>query len=777
MLMPQTRSHSFVLVAILLLAAGLRFYALDGQSFWADEGNSVVLATRTPAAIVAAAAADIHPPAYYLALAAWGRLVGLSEFGVRSFSALAGLALVAALYRLVAPRQGQRTGLVVALLAASNPFLVYYSQEARMYELVALSAVLGAWALLLWPETGADRRPAVLYLGSAILGLYTHYAFPIHLLALNLVWGIRWWSRHPRVYNSLAVWVGLQLVAGLAFLPWLPVAVRQLGTWPSPPTALSIGPAAVETVRLFLCGPIPCPPLPGLLWPAAGLGLVLAAMTWPIALNDPPRRPVVLLAWMWLLAPLAVMVIFRLFSPVLFKFLLMAAPAYLLLLALGLDGLRTFLTVRWGRRPALSTTAAVLALLVLPAGPVLDRYYHDPTVARDDYRGIATYLRSVAGPEDAIILTAPGQNDVFSRYDHGPAPVYPLPTTRPLDPDETLARLETILITHRRIYAIYWAVVQADPAGLIEGTLATRAYKAWDAWVGNLRFVAYAAGAPPSMVPLTSPVPFGDAILLLAVGRDDSPPAPGDIVRVQLQWQATHPLTTAYKVTLQILDANNQVLAQVDSEPVGGTRPTTTWTPGRPITDPYGLPIPLATPPGTYRLILAVYDPVLGSRLPVSGPAGPTDHLLLGTVTVVSPQAAPPVTILPIRYRQETRRGPFTFLGHHRFKQDFGHAPDTPLQPGDRLHLTTFWQADLPPDGDYQVEFRLDDRVLGRFPPAGPSFPTSQWPTGLPWRGEHTVVLPPELATGRLHRLTLQLLTPDGRALGTPIRLDPPLRY
>ncbi|MDW8268984.1 MAG: glycosyltransferase family 39 protein, partial [Anaerolineae bacterium] len=737
----------------------------------------VVLANRSPEAIAAAAAADIHPPAYYLLLAGWGRLFGLSEVGARSLSALIGVALVGALYGLAASGRRPRLGLVAALLAAVNPFLVYYSQEARMYELVALLAVLTAWAVLLWSE-GRDPRPAAaLYGVGAVLGLYTHYAFPIHLLALNLVWLIRWWGTWPRGYGALVGWAALQLAVGLAFLPWLPVAVRQLSTWPAPTTTLTAGPALAETVRLFLCGPIPCPNLPGLLWPAAGLGLGLAGITLPAAMRDRCRQPLLVLAWAWLLAVPTVMVAFQLFSPVLFKFLLMAAPAYLLLTAMGLDILRAGLCRRWGRYPADRAAAMALGLLLLAAMPVLDRYYHDPTVARDDYRGIAAYLRSVAGPDDAVILTAPGQWDAFSRYDHGPAPVYPLPTTRPLDPDDTLARLEAILGAHRRIYAVYWAVEQADPAGLIETTLAARAFKAWDAWVGNLRFVAYAAGSPPPMTPLTPPVAFGDAIVLTALGRDTAALVPGDIARVSLEWQALRPPATAYKVTLQILDPADQVLAQVDAEPVGGTRPTTGWVAGEIVTDPYGLPIPLATPPGAYRLILALYDPLTGARLSVAGPAGVADHLELGAVTVVAPRTAPPAAVLPVRYRQEARRGPLTFIGHNRFKHGFGHAPDTPLQPGDRLHLTTFWRAETPPDGDYQVELRMDGRVLGRFSPAGVGFPTSRWPVGLPWRGEHTIVLPPEWATGRPHRLSLQLLAPDGRPVGRPIRLDPPLVY
>ncbi len=60
-------SH-ILLLAILLLATGLRFYRLDAQSFWNDEGNAARAAERSIPLILEAAAGDIHPPGYYLLL-------------------------------------------------------------------------------------------------------------------------------------------------------------------------------------------------------------------------------------------------------------------------------------------------------------------------------------------------------------------------------------------------------------------------------------------------------------------------------------------------------------------------------------------------------------------------------------------------------------------------------------------------------------------------------------------------------------------------------------
>ena len=58
----------WVLIAILLLAFGLRLYRLGVGSLWYDETVSVHLAAKSLSALVAHTAGDIHPPGYYVLL-------------------------------------------------------------------------------------------------------------------------------------------------------------------------------------------------------------------------------------------------------------------------------------------------------------------------------------------------------------------------------------------------------------------------------------------------------------------------------------------------------------------------------------------------------------------------------------------------------------------------------------------------------------------------------------------------------------------------------------
>ena len=78
-------------------------------------------------------------------------------------------------------------------------------------------------------------------------------------------------------------------------------------------------------------------------------------------------------------------------------------------------------------------------------------------------------------------------------------------------------------------------------------------------------------------------------------------------------------MDTGYTVFAQLLDGQGRVQAQIDSVPQSGSYPTFWWLPGEVVADPLTLVMPPDLPRGEpYRLIVGLYDPVTGDRLPVS---------------------------------------------------------------------------------------------------------------------------------------------------------------
>jgi len=111
---------------------------------------------------------------------------------------------------------------------------------------------------------------------------------------------------------------------------------------------------------------------------------------------------------------------------------------------------------------------------------------------------------------------------------------------------------------------------------------------------------------------------FGEAITLLGYNLHDEEVEPGQILRVTLFWKADDLVEEDYKVFIHLLDAQGQVLAQHDSRPVGGSRPTTGWLVGEIIPDNHGVFIPWGMSPGEYQLVIGMYEPQTGERLSVA---------------------------------------------------------------------------------------------------------------------------------------------------------------
>jgi hypothetical protein len=653
---------------------------------------------------------------------------------------------------------------LVALLVSLNPFQIYYSQEARMYMLLAVEAAGLFWALL-WMVEGGDWRletrdweigrlgdspahvisnlqspisqslnlliPQSLFVLFGAAGLWTHYSFPIVLAAAGLAFVI-WWAitlrraaSRPSPLAPLLHFLALNLLILLAFLPWLPTAIDRVLNWPKGGVEVALWEGVALTLRTLLFGPLRTVPEP--LWPWLALAGILP-LVGLVALRRFPFAA--LLTGLWLLLPIGMMFGLGLFTDAFLKFLLVASPAWCLLIAAApwiaptSRGGRVLLAV------GVIGFAAGSALATLPA-------YYANAQARDNYQGVARYLAATGDPAaDLVILDAPGQQEVWRYYDPG-LPVLALPAQRPPDRAAVEAALATAAAGKDRVFALFWATDEADPERSVESWLDAHAFKALESWQGNLRFVTYALANALTPVAIT-PVRWENGMILAGVEQPDPAPqrvTPGDAAIVRLWWLAEKPLAARYKVSVQLLDARNQVIAQHDGEPGGGALPTDAWTPGERIADNHGIAIPFGAPPGLYRLMLAVYDAATGERVQQFG----QEMLPIGAVAVERVATPPPIAVAPMQHRVDMALGSVRLAGYDAYRRGFAHAPETPLQPGDTMHFTVYWQAPDPlpldwPD-DLTFTLRLGDQQITA-PLAGGAYPTAAWQAGELVRGE-----------------------------------------
>ncbi|MCB0168017.1 MAG: hypothetical protein KDI79_27565, partial [Anaerolineae bacterium] len=383
-------------------------------------------------------------------------------------------------------------------------------------------------------------------------------------------------------------------------------------------------------------------------------------------------------------------------------------------------------------------------------------------VARDNYRGIVQFIKSVGGADDAIILNAEGQQDVFGYYyEQEPTlnvPVYPLPQRRPLDEAATLSELETIAAGANKIFAVYWATQQADPNGVIENWLDTHLFKATDQWYGNVRLVSYAA-TQVNQPYQTVNYRWNGGIQLVGVALSTTKITPGDILQVGLQWQTEVPQTENYTVFLQVLDANNHLVGQRDAPPLV---PTSAWPVNKPIADSHGIFIEPGTPPGAHRLIIGLYHSETGQRLPVAGQSEPQDFVVLDELEVTRPTVSLPVGAFRIQEPVDATQQGLRLVGYDFYKLGQRSNPASPLQPGDPVQLVAYWALD-------GAEIRLTDEIeielidsRGRAtgvavtrPVAGVDLPLAQWPPGEVIRAQYDFLLRVEPGVYRL-RLTVR---------------------
>ena len=245
-----TLPYKWYLTGIALLAAILRMLTITKSDIWHDEGYTAMITTFSPAEIISHSMRDFHPPLYSLTTHAWSLLFGTSELALRSLSLTCGVITVILIYFIMKRlRFSESTARVATLLAAFAPFLIRYSQEARMYGMAAALVCAATLAMLIAIDFHSHRNRKKQLIWWLVYGILMAAAIYTHYYAAFIVFahiGYAWYryGGFKKLISTPSWWVG-NLTTVILFLPWVPMAIEQFsrvqkGYWIPPIDAETI---------------------------------------------------------------------------------------------------------------------------------------------------------------------------------------------------------------------------------------------------------------------------------------------------------------------------------------------------------------------------------------------------------------------------------------------------------------------------------------------------------------------------------------------------------
>jgi len=243
--------------------------------------------------------------------------------------------------------------------------------------------------------------------------------------------------------------------------------------------------------------------------------------------------------------------------------------------------------------------------------------------------------------------------------------------------------------------------------------------------------------------------PYADGLVLIGFDQSPAQASADGMLHVDLHWTVRRQPLGRYQTVIHLVGADGLRWSPSDTyRPTDyeDAPPTSTWMPGTHALDSHEIePLP-GTPPGTYAIVLTVFDretlrplSVLNEQLQPTAP-----DLTLGQVEIVAPHSAPQPEGLGIRERLDISFGPLTLLGVSFDRER--------ASPGDPVFVTTFWRVDGPPPEESVVRLELlaPDGSMVRaydFPLTASWHPPSAWEPGGVWRGQQLIHLPADLNT------------------------------
>lgn len=413
--------HFFALSLLLAIVIGfvLRYYGLGKGFFDIDEVWQYQSSSYNFGQIIPKLWPD-HSPLFFFLSHVFLKLHPTRDEAYLRFPAMIfGVLFIPAIYLLAKSLFNRTTALVAAILATIWPVLITYSQEYRMYTLVALLCTLSAYFLF----EGFKTNNWLHWLGFAVtnvINLYTHYialflvtaeAFyvglylAIFLLQLFKILPAKIASKFIYAQTSLKTFIltiASFILVGLLYLPWLSHFFLFLNT---PGYGLARGTSSVGLGGLIT------------IFQGTGLGsflydawltLILLIVGYLYSFKVWPKSGLLLLA-LWAF-PMAVILILPGGNTFVgnYRYLIFLAPSVICLLAVALVELANTLTIlcqkvwkiHFQKLPLIFTVSLLLVVALLATQILVTFVYPEAKLEGGD---AALYINQNSRPGDVVV--------------------------------------------------------------------------------------------------------------------------------------------------------------------------------------------------------------------------------------------------------------------------------------------------------------------------------------------------------------------------------------
>lgn len=454
-----------MLLVSLIIALVLRLVNIN-QSLWLDEAINIniVKSIDFQTLIFKYSLGDFHPPLYHLLLKSWFLIVEkvplpIWEMTFRLPSVLFGVATVYVAYLIGKKLFEERTALTLALLLATAPLHIYYSQEARMYSMAAFFATLSVYFFI--SITKKDKLTYWLgFIIATTLMLYTDY-LPYLLLPTYVIYLI--WARKAIANGTIKALLPALLIIAVLITPWLLILPKQLSVGlsaaaTSPAWANVVGGPDLKSLTIafvkFTIGRI-----------SIGNNLIYAITVAPIALfvgllflfsvlRTNTKRSFL---YFWFFLPITFSYVAAFFVPIFAYFrLLFVLPAFYLILSSGINILSHIRL----KRILLSITLAINLVCVAV-------YFLNPAFQREDWKNAVKFVSHRSDNKTVVLFES---NYTMAPYDyynqegiegHGALDSFDASTS------DIKSKVKTYTQGKNKVYLFQYLSGITDPQGLL----------------------------------------------------------------------------------------------------------------------------------------------------------------------------------------------------------------------------------------------------------------------------------------------------------------------